>query len=66
MGCVFAEMLSGKVLFKADSVLQQLEEIFKVMGTPEAPALDKIVGQSERVFFLLKIFNSGTVAKTCT
>ena len=38
IGCIFAEMAQGLILFKGDSETRQLMEIFKVMGasTPEA------------------------------
>lgn len=33
-GCIFAEMASGRPLFPGSSVEDQLERIFKVLGTP--------------------------------
>lgn len=34
VGCIFAEMITGKVLFPGDSDYDQLHRIFKVLGTP--------------------------------
>lgn len=34
IGCIFAEMLTGKVLFKGNSEIEQLFLIFKLWGTP--------------------------------
>lgn len=34
VGCIFAEMVRGKVLFRGDSEIAQLFEIFQVLGTP--------------------------------
>lgn len=34
VGCIFAELVRGKVLFRGDSEIGQLFEIFQVLGTP--------------------------------
>ncbi|XP_037502438.2 cyclin-dependent kinase 1, partial [Rhipicephalus sanguineus] len=34
IGCIFFELLSGKVLFRGDSEIDQLFRIFRVLGTP--------------------------------
>ncbi|CBH15519.1 CDC2-related protein kinase [Trypanosoma brucei gambiense DAL972] len=34
IGCIFAELARGKVLFRGDSEIGQLFEIFQVLGTP--------------------------------
>lgn len=36
LGCVFYEMLTKRVLFKAESQLEQVKKIFKVTGSPQA------------------------------
>ncbi|KAM9674248.1 mitogen-activated protein kinase 12 [Trichechus inunguis] len=36
VGCIMAEMISGKTLFKGNDHLDQLKEILKVTGTPPA------------------------------
>lgn len=33
-GCIFAEMVSGRPLFPGSSIPDQLQRIFKVLGTP--------------------------------
>ena len=33
-GCIFAEMVTGKALFPGKSNDDQLQRIFKIMGTP--------------------------------
>jgi serine/threonine protein kinase len=34
IGCIFAEMVTGKALFPGDSEIDQLHRIFQVLGTP--------------------------------
>lgn len=34
VGCVFAEMLTGKALFQGESEIEQLMSVFRVLGTP--------------------------------
>lgn len=34
VGCIFAEMIEGRPLFRGDSEIGQIFEIFKVRGTP--------------------------------
>ena len=34
IGCIFAELARGKVLFRGDSEIGQLFEVFQVLGTP--------------------------------
>jgi serine/threonine protein kinase len=38
-GCVMAEMLLGKPLFQGESTVDQLLQIIKVLGTPDAEQL---------------------------
>jgi len=35
VGCIFAELVRGKVLFRGDSEIGQLYEVFQVLGTPQ-------------------------------
>jgi cyclin-dependent kinase len=35
VGCTFAEMVSGKPLFEFTSDIEQLEAIFRILGTPD-------------------------------
>ncbi|KAJ3128646.1 Mitogen-activated protein kinase [Nowakowskiella sp. JEL0407] len=39
VGCIFAELIGGKVLFKGSDYIDQLQRIFEVLGTPEDPTL---------------------------
>jgi serine/threonine protein kinase len=34
IGCIFAELLSGKPLFPGKSELEQISKIFNVLGLP--------------------------------
>jgi serine/threonine protein kinase len=34
IGCIFAEMVTKKVLFQGDSDIDQLYRIFRILGTP--------------------------------
>jgi cyclin-dependent kinase 3 len=34
VGCIFAELVRGKVLFRGDSEIGQIFEVFQVLGTP--------------------------------
>ncbi|EGF76269.1 hypothetical protein BATDEDRAFT_37565 [Batrachochytrium dendrobatidis JAM81] len=52
VGCIFGEMLTGRVLFKGADYIDQLEKIFKVLGTPQDPALTRLC--SSRVFKYLR------------
>jgi len=50
IGCIFAEMITGKALFTGINDQDQIRKIFKVIGTPsdEAfPNLKKLSGWSE-------------------
>ena len=45
IGCIFAEMASGKPLFTGNSEVDQLKKIFAIMGTPtenHAPSLKEL------------------------
>jgi serine/threonine protein kinase len=35
VGCIFAELATGKPIFAGDSEIDQLFKIFKVLGTPD-------------------------------
>ena len=35
IGCIFVEMVTFKPLFNGQSEINQLEKIFKIMGSPE-------------------------------
>lgn len=38
VGCIMAEFMKGRVLFRGDSEIGQLFEIFQVLGTPSEPS----------------------------
>ncbi|XP_070971061.1 mitogen-activated protein kinase 12-like isoform X3 [Oncorhynchus clarkii lewisi] len=45
VGCIMAEMLSGKPLFKGNDHLDQLTEIMKITGTPTQDFITKLQSQ---------------------
>ncbi|KAJ4840351.1 hypothetical protein Tsubulata_007618 [Turnera subulata] len=50
VGCIFAELVNKKVFFHGDSELQQIHEIFSVLGTPneqEWPGVTKLVNWNQ-------------------
>ncbi|KAM9683902.1 mitogen-activated protein kinase 12 isoform 1-T1 [Dama dama] len=42
VGCIMAEMITGKTLFKGNDHLDQLKEIMKVTGTPPAEFVQRL------------------------
>ncbi|XP_059509392.1 mitogen-activated protein kinase 13-like isoform X2 [Stegostoma tigrinum] len=42
VGCIFAEMITGKILFKGKDYLDQLAQIMKVTGTPGTDFIQKL------------------------
>ena len=36
VGCIFAEMLTGTVLFQGEKELDQIEKIYSIMGPPDS------------------------------
>lgn len=49
VGCIFAELLGRKILFQAQSPIQQLNQIVKLLGTPH-PEDIRTSGASEGAF----------------
>ncbi|KAF5200951.1 Cell division control protein 2-like protein [Thalictrum thalictroides] len=50
VGCIFAELITGKALFPGDSELQQLLHIFRLLGTPNEqiwPGVSKLMNWHE-------------------
>jgi serine/threonine protein kinase len=35
VGCIFGELLLGRVMFKGKDYVDQLQKVFNVLGTPE-------------------------------
>ncbi|XP_069048728.1 mitogen-activated protein kinase 12-like isoform X2 [Lepisosteus oculatus] len=48
VGCIMAEMISGKPLFKGNDHLDQLTEIMKVTGTPTQDFVGKLQSQEAK------------------
>ncbi|KAM6216548.1 mitogen-activated protein kinase 12 isoform 3-T3 [Rhynchocyon petersi] len=42
VGCIMAEMITGKILFKGNDHLDQLKEIMKVTGTPPSEFVQRL------------------------
>ena len=40
LGCIFAEMLTGEILFQGDSEIGQIFKIFNVLGSPSCEDSD--------------------------
>ncbi|KAJ8002930.1 hypothetical protein DPEC_G00164080 [Dallia pectoralis] len=50
VGCIMAEMLTGKPLFKGNDHLDQLTEIMKVTGTPTQDFISKLQSQDAKSY----------------
>ena len=50
IGCIFAEVLSGKPLFPGRNVVHQLELITDLLGTPSAEEIAKVRNEKARRF----------------
>ncbi|XP_007892449.1 mitogen-activated protein kinase 13 [Callorhinchus milii] len=48
VGCILAEMITGKILFKGKDYLDQLAQIMKVTGTPGPDFIQKLDGPEAR------------------
>src|ERR1700722_16600037 len=51
IGCIFAELVTGRPLFPGSDVTDQLQRIFKSLGTPNPttwPGLDELVGWKKK------------------
>ncbi|EYU42396.1 hypothetical protein ABFS82_12G067500 [Erythranthe guttata] len=48
IGCIFAEMITGKPLFPGKNVVDQLELITDLLGTPSAEAISRIRNEKAR------------------
>lgn len=64
VGCIFAEMLGGKPLFKGRDYVDQLNQILQILGTPDEATLRRV--GSERVsrplrFFTVHIFRESAL-----
>ena len=50
IGCIFAEILTGKPLFAGRNVVHQLELITDLLGTPSAEEIAKVRNEKARRF----------------
>ena len=48
IGCIFAELLGSKPLFKGKDYVDQLNQVLTILGTPDDAILSHIA--SERVY----------------
>lgn len=49
LGCIFVEMLLGRPLFKGDTEMTQLKEIFSIMSVPDDKTLSSMKGSACRL-----------------
>jgi p38 MAP kinase len=49
VGCVFAELLLGRVLFPGQNSIHQLHVIIKQLGTPSEVVIDNMASKNVRV-----------------
>ncbi|KAI9350580.1 kinase-like domain-containing protein [Zopfochytrium polystomum] len=42
VGCIFGELINGKILFKGKDYIDQLQRIFEILGTPNDPSLTRL------------------------
>ncbi|EIN06099.1 Pkinase-domain-containing protein [Punctularia strigosozonata HHB-11173 SS5] len=50
IGCIFAELLLGKPLFKGKDYVDQLNKILDVLGTPEDPVITRIGSERAQAY----------------
>lgn len=51
VGCIFAEMLGGKPLFKGRDYVDQLNQILQILGTPDEATLRRVGSERVRIAF---------------
>ena len=51
IGCIFAELLTGKPLFPGKNVVHQLDLMTDILGTPSAEAIGRVSVMSNNVMF---------------
>uniref|UniRef100_A0A8C2A272 mitogen-activated protein kinase n=1 Tax=Cyprinus carpio TaxID=7962 RepID=A0A8C2A272_CYPCA len=62
VGCIMAEMLLGKPLFKGNDHLDQLREIMKITGTPSPDFIMKLQSQDAKNYIRGNVFFSAVSA----
>ncbi|CAO3672799.1 unnamed protein product [Rhizopus stolonifer] len=50
VGCIFAELLGGKPLFKGQDFVDQLNQILYVLGTPDDDTLSRVGSERAQVY----------------
>ncbi|KAI6125445.1 kinase-like protein [Pisolithus croceorrhizus] len=50
IGCIFAELLLGRPLFKGKDYVDQLNKIFDVLGTPEESVIQRIGSEKAQIY----------------
>ncbi|RUS31248.1 hypothetical protein BC938DRAFT_478184 [Jimgerdemannia flammicorona] len=50
VGCIFAELLGGKPLFKGRDYVDQLNQILYVLGTPDDPTLKRVGSERAQIY----------------
>ncbi|KAI6016060.1 kinase-like protein [Pisolithus microcarpus] len=50
IGCIFAELLLGRPLFKGKDYVDQLNKIFEVLGTPEESVIQRIGSDKAQIY----------------
>ncbi|KAJ1647544.1 mitogen activated protein kinase [Coemansia erecta] len=50
VGCIFAELLGGKPLFKGRDYVDQLNQILQILGTPEDATLSRIGSERAQMY----------------
>ncbi|KAK6038710.1 hypothetical protein COOONC_23785, partial [Cooperia oncophora] len=58
VGCILAELVSGKPMFPGDDHIDQLTRIMGVVGTPSCDFLSKI--QSEEARNYIRVYDAAT------
>jgi serine/threonine protein kinase len=53
IGCIFAELLTGKPLFPGKNVVHQLELITDLLGTPAADTIARVCYLSQSISFAI-------------
>ena len=53
IGCIFAEMLTGKPLFPGKNVVHQLDLMTDLLGTPSAESIARVSYLILTLFFLV-------------
>lgn len=53
IGCIFAELLTGKPLFPGKNVVHQLDIITDLLGTPSPEAISRVGTVWHQIFIIL-------------